>query len=70
MKLFAECVNREAKYETKFNNTLRRVAELNPTLVRAASAACVAKIAQTGFCRGSVFIVTLCIPRLGALKVQ
>ena len=66
MRLFAECVNRVAKYWTKFNNTLRGVAELNPTLGRAASDSGVVKIAQAGFCRGSVFIIKLGIMRLGA----
>ena len=70
MKFFAEYVNRVAKYGTKFNNTLRDVAELNPTLVRAVSASCIAKIAQTGFCCGSVFIVSLVIPRPGAPEVE
>ena len=70
MRLFAEYVNRVAKYWTKFNNTLRVVAELNPTLVGVASNPGVAEITQGGFCRGSVLIVTLGTTRLGALKVQ
>ena len=69
MRLFAEYVNRMANYWTKFNNTLWGVAELNPTLARAASDSGVAGIAQAGFCRGSVFIVTLGILRLGAPEV-
>ena len=70
MRLFAECVNRPAKYWTKFNNTLWSVAELNPTPGWVAFDPDVAEIAQAGFCRGSVFIVTLGITRLGAPEIQ
>ena len=70
MRLFAKCVNRVAKYWTKFNNTLRGVAELNPTLGWVASGPDVAKIAQAGFCCHSAVIVKLLITRMGAPEIQ